>query len=73
MAVSFLTLVGVLNALVLVALVRLWRRLTRGEVDQAAVDRELANRGLMNRMLGSRLRGLIRRHNHVSRDAAGFN
>ena len=64
-AVSFLTLVGVLNALVLVALVRLWRRLTRGEVDQAAVDRELANRGLMNRMLGSRLRGLIRQSWHM--------
>ncbi len=64
-AVSFLTLVGVLNALVLASLVRLWRRLTRGEVDQAAIDRELANRGLMNRMLGGRLRGLIKQSWHM--------
>ncbi|TML30726.1 MAG: HoxN/HupN/NixA family nickel/cobalt transporter, partial [Actinobacteria bacterium] len=64
-AVTFLTLVGVLNALVLIALVRLWRRLTRGDVDQAAVDRELANRGLMNRMLGGRIRGLIRSSWHM--------
>ncbi|HKT01021.1 MAG TPA: HoxN/HupN/NixA family nickel/cobalt transporter [Rugosimonospora sp.] len=64
-AVAFLTLVGVLNAMVLAALVRLWRRLTRGEVDQAAIDRELANRGLMNRMLGGRLRGLIRSSWHM--------
>jgi HoxN/HupN/NixA family high-affinity nickel-transporter len=64
-AVSFLTLVGVLNAIVVVALVRLWRRLTRGEVDQATIDRELANRGLMNRMLGGRIRGLIRSSWHM--------
>jgi high-affinity nickel-transport protein len=63
--IGFLTLVGALNAIVLAALVRLWRRLSTGEVDQATVDRELANRGLMNRMLGSRLRGLIRQSWHM--------
>lgn len=64
-AVAFLTLVGVLNAMVLTALVRLWRSLSRGEVDQATIDRELANRGLMNRMLGGRRRGLIRTSRHM--------
>jgi HoxN/HupN/NixA family high-affinity nickel-transporter len=64
-AVSFLTLVGVLNAIVVVALMRLWRKLSRGEVDQATIDRELANRGLMNRMLGGRVRGLIRSSWHM--------
>jgi high-affinity nickel-transport protein len=64
-AITFLTLVGVLNAMVLTALARLWRRLSRGDVDQAAIDRELANRGLMNRMLGGRLRGLIRSSWHM--------
>ena len=51
-AVSFLLLVGVLNATVLTGMVKLWRGVSRGEVDQAAIDRELVNRGLMNRMLG---------------------
>jgi high-affinity nickel-transport protein len=63
--VAFLTLVGVLNAMVLTALGRLWRSVSRGEVDQAAIDRELANRGLMQRMLGGRLRGLIRTSWHM--------
>jgi len=64
-AVTFLTLVGVLNAVVVTALAKLWRRLSRGDVDQAAIDRELANRGLMNRMLGGRIRGLIRSSWHM--------
>ncbi|MEV1289229.1 HoxN/HupN/NixA family nickel/cobalt transporter [Micromonospora sp. NPDC049679] len=64
-AVCFLLLVGVLNAVVLTAMVRLWRRLRRGEVDQAAIDRELANRGLMNRLLGGRARGMIRNSWHM--------
>ncbi|OLB73633.1 MAG: nickel transporter [Actinobacteria bacterium 13_2_20CM_2_71_6] len=64
-AVSFLTLVGVLNAGVLAAMARLWRRLGRGEVDQAAIDRELVNRGLMNRMLGGKAYALIRSSWHM--------
>jgi high-affinity nickel-transport protein len=64
-AVAFLLLVGVLNATVLASMVKLWRGLGRGEVDQAAVDREMSNRGLMNRMLGGRARGLIRSSWHM--------
>jgi high-affinity nickel-transport protein len=64
-AVVFLLLVGVLNATVLTSMVKLWRGLSRGEVDQAAIDRELVNRGLMNRMLGGRIRGLIRSSWHM--------
>jgi high-affinity nickel-transport protein len=64
-AVAFLLLVGVLNAVVLAALVRLWRGLRRGEVDQTTIDREMVNRGLMNRILGGRVRGLIRSSWHM--------
>jgi high-affinity nickel-transport protein len=64
-AVCFLLLVGVLNATVLVAMVRLWRGLGRGDVDQATIDRELVNRGLMNRILGGRIRNLIRSSWHM--------
>jgi high-affinity nickel-transport protein len=65
-AVGFLTLVAVLNATVLLGMARLWRRLGRGEVDQAAIDRELVNRGLMNRMLGGRAYALIRSSWHMA-------
>ncbi|HEV7898263.1 MAG TPA: HoxN/HupN/NixA family nickel/cobalt transporter [Planosporangium sp.] len=64
-AVCFLLLVGVLNAIVLTGMARLWRRLGRGEVDQAAIDREMVNRGLMNRMLGRRVQGLTRSSWHM--------
>nr|WP_240940173.1 HoxN/HupN/NixA family nickel/cobalt transporter [Planosporangium flavigriseum] len=64
-AIGFLLLVGVLNATVLASMGKLWRGLSRGEVDQAAIDRELVNRGLMNRMLGGRIRGLIRSSWHM--------
>ena len=64
-AISFLLLVGVLNATVLTGMVKLWRRLGRGEVDQTAIDREMVNRGLMNRMLGGRAQGLIRSSWHM--------
>lgn len=64
-AVGFLLLVGGLNAVVLVALVRLWRGLRHGAVDQVAIDREMVNRGLMNRLLGGRARGLVRTSWHM--------
>jgi len=53
-AMSFLLLVAVLNGLVLVGVVGLWRRLARGEVDDHEVDLQLVNHGLLNRLLGSR-------------------
>jgi high-affinity nickel-transport protein len=64
-AMLFLLLVAVLNAVVLVGIVNLWRRLAHGEVDDAEVDLQLMNRGLLNRLLGSRARSLIRSSWHM--------
>jgi high-affinity nickel-transport protein len=64
-AMTFLLLVAALNALVLAGVVRLWRRLTRGNVDEQEIELQLLNRGLMNRMLGARARSLIRSSWHM--------
>jgi high-affinity nickel-transport protein len=64
-AIAFLLLVGLLNLTVLKGMVKLWRRLGDGAVDQATIDRELLNRGLMNRMLGGRMQNLIRSSWHM--------
>ena len=58
-AMSFLLLVAALNAIVLAGVVRLWRALTRGRVDEREIELQLLNRGLMNRMLGGRARNLV--------------
>src|SRR4051812_12845552 len=59
-AMLFLLLVAVLNAMVLTGIVGLWRRMTEGRLDQRQLELHLLNRGLMNRILGKRTRGLIR-------------
>jgi len=64
-AMTFLLLVAVLNALVLRGVARLWRGLSRGELSEAELDRQLVNRGLLNRMLGSRARSFVRSSWHM--------
>ncbi|MQA02564.1 MAG: HoxN/HupN/NixA family nickel/cobalt transporter [Streptosporangiales bacterium] len=64
-AATFLLLVAALNALVLVGVGKLWRQLTRGELDEKDLELQLLNRGLMNRMLGGRARSLIRSSWHM--------
>lgn len=64
-AMTFLLLVAVLNALVLLGMLRLWRRLARGELAAAQLDRLLVNQGLLNRILGRRARSLIRSSWHM--------
>ena len=62
---TFLLLVAVLNAMVLAGVIRLWRRMSRGQLDERELELQLLNRGLMNRMLGRRARGLIRSSWHM--------
>jgi high-affinity nickel-transport protein len=61
----FLLLVAVLNAMVLTNIVRLWRRMTRGQLDERELELQLLNRGLLNRMLGGRAQTLIRSSWHM--------
>ncbi|HEY2225436.1 HoxN/HupN/NixA family nickel/cobalt transporter [Actinomycetospora sp.] len=64
-AMVFLGLVAVLNAMVLTGIVGSWRRLRRGTLDEAELERQLLNRGLVNRILGGRARTLIRHSWHM--------
>jgi high-affinity nickel-transport protein len=64
-AMSFLALVAVLNALVLRGIVGCWRDLRRGRLDEAHLERQLLDRGLVNRVLGGRARALIRSSWHM--------
>lgn len=56
---AFLCLIGMLNLLVLLELLTLWRRAHVHRHDAAELERILARRGWFNRLLGGRLRRLI--------------
>lgn len=64
-AVLFLLLVAALNVIVLAGIVRLWRRMTEGRLDQRELELQLLNRGLLNRVLGGRTRRLVRSSWHM--------
>jgi high-affinity nickel-transport protein len=56
---SFLLLIGVLNLVILLDIVRVYRRMRRGEYDRGTLHHELVAGGVMSRLFG-RLFGLIR-------------
>ena len=56
---TFLWIVGILNLIVLVGMVKLWRRMKRGEYDREELEELLLQRGFMNRLLGSRFRKFV--------------
>jgi len=49
---SFLYAIAVLNVIILVGIVRVFREMKRGVYDEQALERQLESRGLMNRFLG---------------------
>ena len=49
---GFLIVIGVLNLLVLIDIIRVYRRMQRGDFDRHALDDELAAGGLMTRLFG---------------------
>jgi high-affinity nickel-transport protein len=48
----FLYIIGIINLVVLVGIVKVFRRMRRGAFDEAALEDRLNNRGFMNRLLG---------------------
>ena len=48
----FLLVIGILNLVILMGIVRVFRRMRHGEFDEAELEDQLNNRGLMNRILG---------------------
>jgi nickel/cobalt transporter (NiCoT) family protein len=55
----FLWIIGILNALVLLDILKLWRRGKRRAHGHAHLDQLLSQRGLINRALGGRLQKII--------------
>ena len=49
---GFLILIGILNLLILLDIVRVYRRMRRGEFDRAGLEDELVAGGLMTRIFG---------------------
>jgi high-affinity nickel-transport protein len=57
---AFLLLIGVLNAVVLVGIVQIFREMRTGHYDEARLEDHLHHRGLMNRVLGRVTRTVTR-------------
>ncbi|WP_410593428.1 HoxN/HupN/NixA family nickel/cobalt transporter [Amycolatopsis sp. lyj-23] len=47
----FLYVIAILNLVVLVGILRVFKRMRRGDFDEAALERQLDNRGVLNRLL----------------------
>src|SRR3989449_2955452 len=53
---AFLILIGVLNLLVLIDLIRVYRKMRNGEYDRASLEEEVTTGGLMMRIFGRMFR-----------------
>ena len=54
----FLYLIGILNLVILLDVLRVFRAMRRGEYDEAALDKRLQERGFMNRFFGPLARSI---------------
>jgi nickel/cobalt transporter (NiCoT) family protein len=57
---TFLYLIGILNLVVLLGILRVFRRMRLGEYDEQALEAQLNNRGLMNRILSGVTKAVTR-------------
>jgi nickel/cobalt transporter (NiCoT) family protein len=48
---TFLYIIGVINLVILIGIVKVFRRMRRGEYDEQALEQQLNNRGFMNKIL----------------------
>jgi high-affinity nickel-transport protein len=55
---SFLFLIGILNLIILVSIVRIFRRMRQGEFNEAELQEQLDRRGFMNRFYGRATRAV---------------
>jgi high-affinity nickel-transport protein len=56
----FLYLIGILNLLVLLGIIKVFRQMRSGSFDEQALEEQLNNRGLMNRILGGATKAVTR-------------
>ncbi|HEY2636676.1 MAG TPA: HoxN/HupN/NixA family nickel/cobalt transporter [Solirubrobacteraceae bacterium] len=57
---SFLFLIGILNLIILVSILGIFRRMRRGDFDEAELTEQLDRRGFMNRFYGRATRAVRR-------------
>jgi len=55
---TFLFIIGILNLLVLIGIVRIFRRMRQGDFDEAELEEQLNKRGFMNRFYGRATRAV---------------
>ena len=55
---SFLLLIGVLNLVILLSVVQIFRRMRRGDYDEQQLEHQLNSRGFMNRFCGRATRAV---------------
>jgi len=55
----FLWFIGILNLLVLLDIIKVWRRMKRGRYERQHLEELLVQRGFLNRLFGGRLQRLI--------------
>ncbi|MDJ0357701.1 HoxN/HupN/NixA family nickel/cobalt transporter [Paenarthrobacter sp. PH39-S1] len=48
----FLYIIGIINLVILLGIVKIFRRMRQGQFDEPALEHQLNNRGLMNRLFG---------------------
>ena len=56
----FLWVLGIINLVVLIGIVSIFRRMRRGQFDEAELERQLNSRGFMNRFLGGLTRSITK-------------
>jgi len=54
----FLVVIGIINLVVLIGIVKVFQRMRHGEYDEAQLEEQLNNRGFMNRFLGRATRAV---------------
>jgi high-affinity nickel-transport protein len=57
---TFLYIIGIINLVVLVGIIKVFREMRRGAYDEAALEEQLNNRGFMNRLLGGATRAVTK-------------
>jgi high-affinity nickel-transport protein len=57
---TFLWIIGIINLLVLLNILKVWKKAKAGTHDHAHLDELLAQRGFINRLFGGRLQKLIK-------------
>ncbi len=60
----FLVLIGLINLVALIGVLKVFRKMRRGEYDEAELERQLDSRGFLNRILG-RVTRLVRKPWHM--------